>query len=100
MADERGFSTRAIHTVHYHGGGKGQPIAFPLFQTSSFAFETAEDQENVATGREPGYAYSRAANPTTDALQQTIASLEGGEAAASFASGIGAVAAAMLAVVS
>ncbi len=99
MADERGFSTRAIHTVHYHGGGKGQPIAFPLFQSSSFAFETAEDQESVATGREPGYAYSRASNPTTDALEQTIANLEGAEAATSFASGIGAVAAAILAVV-
>jgi methionine-gamma-lyase len=85
MADERGFSTRAIHTVHYHGGGKGQPFAFPLFQSSSFAFETAEDQESVATGREPGYAYSRASNPTTDALEQTIANLEGAEAATSFA---------------
>jgi methionine-gamma-lyase len=99
MADERGFTTRAIHTAHFHGGGKGQPIAFPLFQTSSFHFETAEDQENVATGREPGYAYSRASNPTADALQRTIASLEGAEAATSFASGIGAVAAAILAVV-
>lgn len=99
MADERGFSTRAIHTVHYHGGGKGQPIAFPLFQSSSFAFETAEDQESVATGKEPGYAYSRSSNPTTDALEQTIANLEGAEAATSFASGIGAVAAAILAVV-
>lgn len=99
MADERGFSTRAIHTVHYHGSGKGQPIAFPIFQTASFAFESAEEQESVATGKEPGFAYSRAANPTTDALHQTIANLEGGEAAGSFASGIGAVAAAILAVV-
>ena len=99
MTDERGFSTRAIHTVHYHGGGKGQPIAFPLFQSSSFAFETAEDQESVATGKETGYAYSRASNPTTDALERTIANLEGAEAATSFASGIGAVAAAILAMV-
>lgn len=99
MADGRGFSTRAIHTVHYHGGGKGQPVAFPLFQSSTFAFDSAEDEEAVATGQEPGYFYSRAANPTTDALHQIIASLEGGEAAMSFASGIGAIAAAMLAVV-
>ena len=99
-SDERGFTTRAIHSAHYHGDGKGQPIAFPLFQTSSFHFETAEDQESVATGREPGYAYSRASNPTTDALQRTIANLEGAEDATSFASGIGAVAGAILAVVS
>lgn len=103
MADERmdgrGFSTRAIHTVHYHGGGKGQPVAFPIFQTASFAFESAEEHESVASGAEPGFAYSRTGNPTTDALHQTIANLEGGEAAGSFASGIGAIAAAMLAVV-
>lgn len=99
MADERGFATRAIHTIHYHGSGKGQPIAFPIFQTSSFSFETAEDQANVATGKEPGFAYTRASNPTTDALHQTIANLERGEAATSFASGIGAVAAAILCVV-
>lgn len=99
MADERGFTTRAIHTIHYHGSGKGQPIAFPIFQTSSFSFETAEDQANVATGKEPGFAYTRASNPTTDALHQTIANLERGEAATSFASGIGAVAAAILGVV-
>ena len=97
--DERGFSTRAIHTVHYHGGGKGQPVTFPIFQTASFAFEAAEEHESVASGAEPGFAYSRTGNPTTDALHQTIANLERGEAAGSFASGIGAIAAAMLAVV-
>jgi methionine-gamma-lyase len=99
MADERGFATRAIHTIHYHGSGKGQPIAFPIFQTSSFSFENAEDQESVATGKESGFAYTRASNPTTDALHQTIANLERGESATSFASGIGAVAAAILGVV-
>ncbi|HEU5349737.1 MAG TPA: aminotransferase class I/II-fold pyridoxal phosphate-dependent enzyme [Ktedonobacterales bacterium] len=99
MADEQGFSTRAIHTVHYHGGGKGQPVAFPIFQTASFAFDSAEEHERIMIGQEAGFYYSRITNPTTDALHQTIANLEGGEAAGSFASGIGAVAAAMLAVV-
>ena len=99
MADERGFSTRAIHTAHFHGAGKGQSIAFPIFQTAGFAFASAEEHESVASGAEPGFAYSRIGNPTTDALHQTIASLEGGAAAGSFASGIGAIAAAMLAVV-
>jgi methionine-gamma-lyase len=99
MADARGFSTRAIHTVHYHGADKGNPVAFPLFQASTFAFESAEDHEAVAFGHEPGFFYSRIGNPTTDALHQTVANLEGGESATSFASGIGAIAAAMLAVV-
>jgi methionine-gamma-lyase len=99
MADERGFSTRAIHTVHYHGADYGQSIAFPLFQTSAFAFASAEEHENVAAHHGSGFFYSRVANPTNDALHQTIANLEGGESASSFASGIGAIAAAMMAVV-
>lgn len=97
--DRRGFSTRAIHGAHYHGSGKGQPVVFPLFQTASFAFESAEEQEAIAGGHEPGFVYSRGGNPTTEALHQTIAGLEGAEAAQSFASGVGAISAAMMATV-
>ena len=51
----RGFTTRAIHGTHYHGLGKGQPIAFPIFQTASFHFASAEEQEAVSSGAEPGF---------------------------------------------
>src|SRR5258708_19321259 len=99
MEQQRGFATRAIHGARFHGPGKGQPIVFPLFQTASFAFASAEEQAEVGGGREAGFAYSRVNNPTTDAFHRVLADLEGGEAALSFASGIAAIHAAMVAVV-
>src|SRR5260370_8263616 len=97
--EQRGSATRAIHGARFHGPGKGQPIVFPLFQTASFAFASAEEQAEVGGGREAGFAYSRVNNPTTDAFHRVLADLEGGEAALSFASGIAAIHASMVAVV-
>ncbi len=95
----RGFATRAIHGARYRSAGKGSPIAFPLFQTASFYFDSAEEQAAVAAGELAGFSYSRTTNPTTAALHETIADLEGGEDALSFASGMGAIHAAMTAAV-
>ncbi|HLY30108.1 MAG TPA: aminotransferase class I/II-fold pyridoxal phosphate-dependent enzyme [Ktedonobacterales bacterium] len=91
----RGFATRAIHGAHYRSAGKGSPIAFPLFQTASFYFDSAEEQEAVAAGAQEGFSYSRTTNPTTAALHTVIADLESGSDAVSFASGMGAIHAAM-----
>src|SRR5215831_941013 len=87
----QGFATRAIHGAHYRGPGRGQPIVFPIFQTASFHFDSAEEQEAVNAGREPAFSYSRSSNPTTEGLHRVIADLEGAEEAVSFASGMGAI---------
>src|SRR5260370_42312406 len=96
--EQRGSATRAIHGARFHGPGKGQPIVFPLFQTASFAFASAEEQAEVGGGREAGFAYSRVNNPKTAALHRVLADLEGGTAALSFPSGMAAIHAAMGAV--
>jgi methionine-gamma-lyase len=94
--DQRaGLGTRAIHA-----GESPDPTtrahATPIYQTATFAFESAERKENVvdaAMAWEPGaYFYTRTQNPTTDALEQKVASLEGAEAAVACASGMAAVA--------
>ncbi len=97
-ADSRfkGFATRAIHTARYRGTGKTSPIAYPLFQTASFAFDSAEEQERIVSSASD-FFYSRVGNPTTEALHQTMAALEGGDEALSFASGLGAIHAALAA---
>ncbi len=92
--DERGFGTRAIHA-----GETTDPAtrahATPIYQTATFAFETGERKEEVvdaAMAWEPGsYFYTRTQNPTTDALERKVASLEGAEAAVACASGMAAV---------
>jgi len=84
-------STRAIHA------GKLEPTIFgevsvPIFQTSTFAFPSAEEGAARFAGSAPGYIYTRLDNPTIAALETTLASLEGGGAAMAAATGMAAIA--------
>ena len=75
------FETAAIHS----GGGPCPAtgaIVAPIYQTSTFVFEDI--------GKTKGYDYSRTANPTRKALEDTIAALEGGKAGFAFATGMAA----------
>ena len=92
MHDDRkkGFSTRAIHHGYDPHSADGA-LTPPLHLTSTFAFETAEQGGARFAGEAPGHIYTRISNPTTDLLEQRMASLEGGEAAVAMASGMGAI---------
>jgi len=78
------FETRAIHS-----GQEPEPhtgaITTPIFQTSTYV--------QAEVGKHKGYEYSRTDNPTRTALQDCIASLEGGKHGLSFASGMSAISA-------
>jgi cystathionine gamma-synthase len=76
------FSTRAIHDGSEFDPTTGAVVP-PVYLTSTFV------QDGVG-GLRGGYEYARAANPTRDSLQTLLASLEGGRAAYSFASGLAA----------
>ena len=80
------FETRAIHDGQEPDPATGS-VTVPIYQTSTYA------QESV--GRNKGYDYSRAANPTRTALQICLASLESAEHGIAFSSGLGAVTAIM-----
>ena len=67
-----------------------------LFLTQGFVYDTAEAAESRFKGEEPGFIYSRYANPTTDMFEKRICALEGAEDARATASGMAAVAAAIL----
>lgn len=75
------FETRAIHDGQEPEAQTGA-VVVPIFQTSTFAQE--------APGRHKGYEYSRSQNPTREALEACIASLEGGRHGLAFASGLAA----------
>jgi len=81
-----GFSTRAVHAGQEPDRSTGA-VVVPIYQTSTFAQE--------AVGKHRGYEYSRTGNPTRAALEQCIASLEGGAHGLAFASGMAAEAAIM-----
>jgi methionine-gamma-lyase len=86
----KGFSTRAIHHGYDPMSADGA-LTPPLHLTSTFAFETAEQGGARFAGEAPGHIYTRISNPTTELLEQRMASLENGEAAVAMASGMGAI---------
>lgn len=96
----RGFATRAIHA-----GERPDPVTHahntPIYATATFAFDTAADKEDAvdrAMAWDPtSYFYSRTANPTTRALEEKLASLDGAEDAVVAASGMACVSSTLLA---
>jgi methionine-gamma-lyase len=72
-------------------------LATPLYQTSTFVFDNAEQGAARFAGEEGGYIYTRLGNPTTRELELKIAALEGMADAAATATGMGAVAASTMA---
>lgn len=87
-----GFSTRAIHYGYdaqdHHGA-----LVPPIYLSATFAFPTAEYGAGCFAGEENGHFYTRISNPTLALLESRMATLEGGEAAVAFSSGMGAIAA-------
>lgn len=88
--ESAGFGTLAIHAGQEPDGMYGA-LATPIYQTSTFCFETVEEGSAKFSGEIPGFCYSRGGNPTNAALERKIAALEGGEACVVTASGMGAV---------
>ena len=82
MAREDGFETLAIHAGQEPDPTTGA-VVVPIYATSTYA------QDGVG-GLRGGYEYSRSANPTRTALEQCLASLEGGTTGLAFASGLAA----------
>lgn len=70
-------------------------LATPIYQTSTFVFDSAEQGGRRFALEEDGYIYTRLGNPSCTEVEEKVAELEGAEAAVSTASGIGAVASAM-----
>ena len=88
MSSERtlGFNTRQLHAGQVPDPTTGSR-AVPIHQTTSYQFRDTEHAADLFALRELGNIYTRIMNPTTDVLEQRIASLEGGAAALAASSG-------------
>ncbi|TFB18881.1 methionine gamma-lyase [Filobacillus milosensis] len=93
---KRNFETEVVH-VGYDSKDHLGSLSTPIYQTSTFTFESAEQGERRFAGEEDGYIYGRLGNPTVSALQERIAALENGEAGLGFATGMAAVSATLIA---
>lgn len=95
------WTSKHLETNTIHGGKTSQgefgPLSTPIYQTSTFVFDSVQQGAERFAGEAPGHIYSRLGNPTVDELEARMALLEGTEAAAAFGSGMGAVAAVVLA---
>ncbi|MEQ6377860.1 methionine gamma-lyase [Bacillaceae bacterium S4-13-58] len=96
MSNYEKMDTKVIHEGYSSKDFYGS-LSTPIFQTSTFTFETAEQGERRFAGEEQGYIYSRLGNPTVKALEDRMASLEGGEKGLAFGSGMAAVSAILIA---
>ena len=79
-----------IETLCIHGGWKprkGEPQQLPIYQSTTFRYETSEQMARLFDLEDSGYFYTRLANPTNDAVAQKIAALEGGVGAVLTSSG-------------
>jgi O-acetylhomoserine (thiol)-lyase len=87
-------------TLQVHAGQKPDPStgsrAVPIYQTTSYVFNSTEHAANLFALKEPGNIYTRIMNPTSDVFEQRIAALEGGVGALAVASGSAAVTYAIL----
>jgi cystathionine beta-lyase/cystathionine gamma-synthase len=90
------LETRAIHAAAPALNGS-RPVSVPLYQTSTFAFTDPAACAEALNDPDAGFAYSRYRNPTTRALEDTVADLEGAAAAIATSSGMGAINAVLLA---
>ena len=86
MTQDYGFETRMIHA-----GSQPEPVTgarqTPIFQTTSYVFHDADHAASLFNLQEFGFIYSRLTNPTVAALEERLASLEGGRGATCTASG-------------
>lgn len=84
------MSERNLETICVQAGwepGKGEPRVLPIYQSTTFKYDTSEQMGRLFDLEDPGYFYTRLANPTNDYVAKKICELEGGVAAMLTSSG-------------
>ncbi len=94
----KGFATELIHAGETDIG-TAVPLTTPIYETSTFVFENAEEVLAYNEGRSSKYLYSRYANPTIVSVERKLAALEQAQSALLFSSGQGATTTILMALV-
>jgi cystathionine beta-lyase/cystathionine gamma-synthase len=90
------FATQAVHAGERAPRPDFTPIATPIYPAATFFYNDVADTYAAIAGERPGYSYTRYGNPTVAAFEEAVATLEGGESAVAYASGMAAVLGALL----
>ncbi len=89
-------ATKLIHTGERVNAGATPSLTPPIFETSTFVFDSVADVIKYTEGKIDGYLYSRYENPTVVAVERKLAAVDGAEQALLFSSGMAATATALL----
>lgn len=84
------FETLAVH-AGFQPDPTTKSVAVPIYQTTSYAFDSTQHGADLFDLKVPGNIYTRIMNPTTGVLEERVAALEGGVAALAVASGMAAI---------
>jgi cystathionine gamma-synthase/methionine-gamma-lyase len=88
LEKEMKFDTQAVHTGERKRPGKFIPVTTPIYTAASYIYEDMDTLDRVLGNELAGPSYIRYNNPTTDALQEVLAKLEGGTGALVCSSGM------------
>lgn len=97
MLDKLSIFTQAVHAGERGPRPDFTPVVTPVYHSVGYLYESMDQLDAVFAAEREGYVYPRYGTPTNAAFEQAVATLEGGEAALSFASGMAAIHAALLA---
>ena len=89
-------ATKLIHAGESADTGGTPSLTTPIYETSTFVFNSAADVVTYQEGKGGGYLYSRYENPTLVAVEQKLAAIDGAESALLFSSGMAAISTALL----
>ncbi len=90
-------TTRVNHPPRVELAPDNHPVVAPIYQTVKFEFSSLDETMKALRGERPGFFYTRASNPTTRQLELTLADLQGRDDCLVTASGVGAIAQALIA---
>jgi cystathionine beta-lyase/cystathionine gamma-synthase len=97
MLKDTSIYTQAVHAEGRRVASDFMSVSTPIYNSSTYFYESMDDLDAVFAGTKKGYVYTRHGNPTNRALEKALAVLEGGKAAYTFSSGMAAIHAALLA---
>lgn len=97
MTKNLDISTQLVHAGERADAPVGKPTSTPIYASSTYTYESMEQIDQVFGGEQAGYVYTRYGNPTLSAFETAMQTLEGGETACGYASGMAAIHAALLA---
>ncbi len=96
MSERKSIFTQAVHAGERGPRPDYTPVSAPVHYSVGYLYEDMADLDGVFGGERAGFVYPRYGSPTVSAFEQAIAELEGGEDAVAFASGMGAIHAALM----